>query len=70
MVAIDETSAARKWNNASAAPSLVKAGGFQQPANLEADLKELTDDLSKAKINYIILRSTVKIRGARWSQLP
>lgn len=70
MVAIDESSAARKWNNAVAAPSLFQVDWFHTPANLDADLKDLTDKLSSEKINYIILRSTVKIRGARWSQLP
>ena len=73
MVAIDETSAIRKWNNASAAPTLT-AGLFQKPGatltptQLEADLKTLTGYLNTQKIKYITLRSTVKIRGARWSQ--
>ena len=72
MVAIDETSAIRKWNNAIAAPALT-AGLFQKPGatltptQLEADLKTLTDNLSKDNIKYITLRSTVKIRGARWT---
>jgi len=67
MVAIDETSAARKWNNAGSAPDLT-AGLFQKPADLKGDLKTLTDKLSADNIKYITLRSTVKIRGARWSQ--
>ena len=67
MVAIDETSAIRKWNNANAAPSLT-AGLFQKPADLEDNLKTLTDSLNTQNIKYITLRSTVKIRGARWSQ--
>jgi len=67
MVAIDETSALRKWNNASSAPALT-AGLFNVPARLEADLKTLTDLLNAGNVKYIILRSTVKIRGARWSQ--
>jgi len=68
MVAIDETSALREWNNASAAPALMGATWFQKPADLEADIKELTDKLNAENIKYITLRSTVKIRGARWSQ--
>ncbi len=76
MVAIDETSATRKRNNASAAPALT-AGLFQKPkieasdltpTQMEADLKALTDNLDTQNIKYITLRSTVKIRGARWSQ--
>ena len=76
MVAIDETSAIRKWNNAGAAPALT-AGLFQKPkiagsdttpTQLEADLKTLADSLNTQNIKYITLRSTVKIRGARWSQ--
>ena len=38
------------------------------PTQMEADLKALTDSLDTQKIKYITLRSTVKIRGARWSQ--
>ena len=67
MVAIDEASAIRKWNNAIAAPALT-AGLFQKPADLEDNLKTLTDSLNSQNIKYITLRSTVKIRGARWSQ--
>jgi uncharacterized protein (TIGR02599 family) len=67
MVAIDEVSAARRWGNAAAAPALA-AGLFVQPADLEKDLAELIDRLNAEQIKYILLRSTVKIRGARWSQ--
>lgn len=67
MVAVDETSALRQWNNASSSPALA-AGLFERPANLEADLKTLISRLNTANIKFIILRSTVKIRGARWSQ--
>ncbi|XHR30967.1 MAG: Verru_Chthon cassette protein C [Chthoniobacteraceae bacterium] len=70
MVAIDETSAAQKWSNAAAAPSLFQADWFHTPANLDADLTALINTLSSDKINYIILRSTVKLRAARWSQNP
>ena len=68
MVAIDETSAIRKWNNADSAPALMDATWFQRPADLEDNLKKLTDSLNAQNIKYITLRSTVKIRGARWSQ--
>ena len=68
MVAIDETSALRKWNNASTAPALMDATWFQSPADFEDNLKSLTDRLNAENIKYITLRSTVKIRGARWSQ--
>jgi len=67
MVAIDETSAARKWNNAASAPDLT-AGLFQKPVDLEANLKTLTNKLDQENIKYVMLRSVVKIRGARWSQ--
>ena len=69
MVAIDETSANRRWGNAATAPALT-SGLFQKAVQLEDDLKTLTSSLSAQNINYIILRSTVKIRGARWSQSP
>ena len=68
MVAIDETSALRKCNNASAAPALLDASWFKKPVDLEDNLKRLTDSLNSQNIKYITLRSTVKIRGARWSQ--
>ncbi len=68
MVAIDETSALREWNNAGAAPALVDADWFTEPAKLEADLLDLTKKLNGENLKYITLRSTVKIRGARWSQ--
>ena len=67
MVAVDETSALREWNNATTAPTLT-SGLFQSPSELEADLKSLTDNLTASGVKYITLRSTVKIRGARWSQ--
>jgi uncharacterized protein (TIGR02599 family) len=67
MVAIDETSALRKWNNADTAPALTE-GLFEKPANLEDDLDKLIAKLNAEGIKYITLRSTVKIRGARWSQ--
>jgi uncharacterized protein (TIGR02599 family) len=67
MVAIDETSALRKWNNAATPPPLTE-GLFERPANLEEDINALIDRLNEENIKYILLRSTVKIRGARWSQ--
>lgn len=67
MVAIDESSAARNWGNAAAAPELTK-GLFAKPADLEKDLAALIGRLNTERIKYILLRSTVKIRGARWSQ--
>ena len=78
MVAIDETSASRTWNNANTAPTLTTGAALFQapkintsdttPTQMEADLTTLTTALSRAKIKYIVLRSTVKIRGARWTQ--
>lgn len=67
MVAIDESSALRAFHNSPAPPGLGE-GLFKDPAKLEDDLKTLTDDLTAKHLNFIVLRSTVKIRGARWSQ--
>lgn len=67
MVAVDESSFARIFENSSTPPGL-GAGLFTDPANLDDDLKTLTNELTNKKLNYIVLRSTVKIRGARWSQ--
>lgn len=67
MVAIDDTSAIRILQNSTTSPDLT-AGFFREPAKIEKDLKDLTDSLAAKKIRHIVLRSTVKIRGARWSQ--
>lgn len=67
MVAIDETSALRKWNNSSTAPALVDAAWFKEPAQVDTDLENLTTKLNNEGIAHVVLRSTVKLRGSRWS---
>jgi uncharacterized protein (TIGR02599 family) len=67
LVAIDEGSAIQVLNNSTSCPDL-GTGLFTDPAKLDDDLGKLTKELTDKKIKYIVLRSTVKIRGARWSQ--
>jgi len=69
MVAIDESSAVTAFKNAAESPGLA-VGLFanSDPTKMEEDLKTLTDSLNNKRIRFIVLRSTVKIRGARWSQ--
>ncbi len=67
MVAVAESSALRIFGNSSAAPALT-SDLFTDPSKLESDLQKLTKSLDDAGIRYIVLRSNVKIRGARWSQ--
>jgi len=67
MIAIDEASANRVFKNASTPPDITD-GLFEDPARLETDLGALTDKLTRQNIRFVVLRSTVKIRGARWNQ--
>lgn len=67
MVAIDETSAVRSLSNSTNSPDLT-AGLFHDPEKIEDDLKNLTNSLTAKNLRHIVLRSTVKIRAARWSQ--
>jgi uncharacterized protein (TIGR02599 family) len=70
MVAIDEASAsklANKYNNgpidwAQSAPFTVAT-----QAQMKSDLKSLEVKLNTEKLNYRIFRSTIEIKGARWS---
>lgn len=70
MVAIDEASAVRIFNNSPTSPGLA-VGLFTDPTKIDGnngDLKKLTDDLTQRRLNFIVMRSTVKIRGAGWIQ--
>jgi len=69
MVAIDEASATRVFQNSASAPNLTN--GLFSSANgpqIEADLQALSKKLTNDGVQFIVLRTTVKIRGARWSE--
>lgn len=69
MVAIDEASATRVFQNSASAPNLTD--GLFTSANgsqIETDLQALSKKLSTDGVKFIVLRTTVKIRGARWSE--
>ncbi len=67
MIAIDEASASRAFKNASTPPGITD-GLFENPALLEDNINTLTTELTRQKIRFVVLRSTVKLRSARWNQ--
>jgi hypothetical protein len=70
MVVLDESSA-RRIENGSAEPTASlgfnPASVFTAPANLETDLKTISDALSAKRLNYRIFRSEIPIRSAKWT---
>lgn len=66
MVAIDENSA-RRLDSGSSAPDFGVSALFKQASSLDSDLKTLEGQLSDKRINYRIFRTTVPLRGAKWS---
>jgi uncharacterized protein (TIGR02599 family) len=69
MVALDETSANR-IENGTTAPDLGfdPATVFDDPAELEGSLKDITDALSERGMNYRVFSTEIPIRTAKWSQ--
>ena len=70
MVVLDESSARRIENGATeptAALGFNPASVFTGPANLETDLKTISDALSAKRLNYRIFRSEIPIRSAKWT---
>jgi uncharacterized protein (TIGR02599 family) len=65
MVAVEEESVQRMLGNPSAPPNLVPAGLFDNPENLEADITTLTQSLTDRGIRHVVLRSVVRIAGAK-----
>ncbi|HSI87170.1 MAG: Verru_Chthon cassette protein C [Candidatus Methylacidiphilales bacterium] len=66
MVAIDEPSAIRLGNSATA-PDLGVSTLFQNASSLETDLRTLTTSLDARRITYRVFRTSVAIKGAKWS---
>ena len=70
MVVLDESSARRIENGPTeptAALGFNPASVFTAPANLETDLKTISDALSAKRLNYRIFRSEIPIRSAKWT---
>ena len=70
MVVLDESSARRIENGSTEPISALgfnPASVFTSPANLEADLKTISDALSAKRLNYRIFRSEIPIRSAKWT---
>jgi uncharacterized protein (TIGR02599 family) len=65
MVAVEEESVQRMLGNPSSPPNLVPAGLFDHPEDLEADLATLTRSLTDRGIRHVVLRSVVRIVGAK-----
>ena len=68
LVAIDETSALRIQGSSTEPPVLVDNSLFTDPQKLEDDIQTLQKSLDARKMRYMVLRSTVLIRAARWSK--
>jgi uncharacterized protein (TIGR02599 family) len=70
MVVLDESSA-RRIESGAAEPTAElgfnPASVFTSPANLETDLKTISDALSAKRLNYRIFRSEIPIRSAKWT---
>ena len=70
MVVLDESSA-RRIENGPTEPTadlgFDPASVFTSPANLETDLKTISDALSAKRLNYRIFRSEIPIRSAKWT---
>ena len=70
MVVLDESSA-RRIESGSTEPTAAlgfnPASVFTGPANLETDLKTISDALSAKRLNYRIFRSEIPIRSAKWT---
>ena len=70
MVVLDESSA-KRIESGSTEPTAElgfnPASVFTAPANLETDLKSISDALSTNRLNYRIFRSEIPIRSAKWT---
>jgi len=66
LVAIDEASA-KRFATGATPPDLGVSGLFTDPARLEADLGVLEAGLVAKHVNYRIFRTTVPLRGSKWS---
>jgi uncharacterized protein (TIGR02599 family) len=70
MVVLDESSAKRIESGSTeptASLGFNPASVFNAPANLETDLKTISDALSAKRLNYRIFRSEIPIRSAKWT---
>jgi uncharacterized protein (TIGR02599 family) len=70
MIVTDETSAAR-LTSGSAAPVAITsafANRFQDVTNFDADLEAVRAALTAAKVNHLVLSSSVTLRESKWSK--
>ena len=68
LVALDPLSAQRLADkNGSSMPNLQLSSLFRDPAQLEADIETLTDKLIAERADFRVFRTTVGMRGAKWS---
>lgn len=65
MVAVEEESVQKILGNPASPPNLVPGNLFRDPENLEADLAALGRSLTDRGIRHIVLRSVVRIAGAK-----
>jgi uncharacterized protein (TIGR02599 family) len=72
MIVMDEASASR-LESGSIEPSVITSAftnRFTDVTRFESDLEAVRSDLSAAKINYLVLSSSVALREAKWSNSP
>ena len=68
LVALDPLSAQRlAEKNGASMPNLGLNSLFKDPAQLEADIETLTDKLIAERADFRVFRTTVGMRGAKWS---
>lgn len=68
LVTIDEASATRLQGSATTAPDVGLSGLFQAAANLNSDLKKLTDSLAGEHLNYRVFQTEVALRSSQWTE--
>lgn len=72
MIALEPESARRLAEKNGDTPpdlgTLPSSGRFTDPSKLEDDLKAVTDKLNEERIGYRVFRTTVPVKGAKWSQ--
>ncbi|MCX6962628.1 MAG: prepilin-type N-terminal cleavage/methylation domain-containing protein [Verrucomicrobia bacterium] len=72
MIVMDEASASRLASGSAAPTAITSAftNRFQDVTRFESDLEAVRAALTAAKVNHLVLSSSVTLREAKWSQTP
>lgn len=70
LIAIDETSAARicDKNSPPQAIEAILEGRFTDPEKYQADLKDVTEELSEVNIGYQVFSTSIPLRESKWTK--